>query len=134
MTASMAIQPLPEKPRTSTDRVPGDPLTTIEDLAISLVFRVMSECRYDRGQQEYYDIASRLPPLKQLHHQVNEELRQFLEPYGNEPPEFTRFAAGHERIVYERYPTEISIETIRRALVLSGMRTPRTRRRALSFL
>ena len=84
MTASMAIQLSPKKPRTSTNRV----LTTIEDLALSLVFRVMGECRYNRSQQEYYDIASRLPPLKQLHHLVNEALRQFLGPFGNEPPEF----------------------------------------------
>ena len=113
--------------------MPGDPLTTVENLALDLVFRVMGECRYNRSQQEYYDIASRLPRLKQLHYLVNEELRQFLAPYGNEPPEFTRFAAGHERLVFERCPTEISIETIRKALVLGGMRTPRTRRRALSF-
>ena len=89
----------------------------------------MGECRYNRTMREYEEIISRLPPLKQLHHMVNEELRKFLTQCGDQPPEFTRFEAGHQRIVYERYPTSISIETIRTALALSGMRARRTRRR-----
>lgn len=110
------------------DRGSGDRLTAVENLAISLIYRVMDESLCNRTAHEYQDIGSRLPALKVLHHRVNEALREFLASNGDHHPEFCRFEGGHERIVFERYPTAISRETLRKALILHGFREPRSGR------
>ena len=45
--------------------------TPVQDIAVRLAFKVMGEKQYNRRYDEYMDIAERLPPLKQLHHQIN---------------------------------------------------------------
>jgi hypothetical protein len=103
-------------------------LTAVERIAIRLVYKVMDEKRDKDKPVEYEDLASRLPALKVLHHLVNEKLRELLAPYGDDPPEYCSFEAGHTRIVFEKYPNRISIETLRKALILEGLYTPRVRR------
>jgi hypothetical protein len=104
-------------------------LTSFQNITLSLVFAVMEEHRNNRTYDEYMAIAAGLPPLKELTFQVNRLLQQLHkcndECGGFILPEICRFTAGDERIIYERYPTKISYETIRQALVASGMRQPR---------
>jgi hypothetical protein len=109
----------------TTKATPGSPLTAVENLVISLVYKAMGERRGNRTGAEYESIAAKLPPLKQLHFLVNEALRKFLAPKGDQHPEFCRFQAGDLRVVYEKYPDRISRETLRKALILHGFRVPR---------
>lgn len=97
-------------------------LIPIQDIAINLVFDVMKETRVNRTTAEYMRISEKLPPLKELHYLINVRLKE-LHQTGN-LPEILRFKAGYERIVYEPYPSEISYETLRAALTISGMRQP----------
>ena len=98
--------------------------TPIQNIALSLIFQVVGESRYNRTAADYMAIASRLPPLKRLHFMVNAALRKFLESCPTSPPEMLRFSKGHQRYCFEPYPCSISMETIRAALVVSGMREP----------
>jgi hypothetical protein len=102
--------------------------TPYQNIALDLTFLVMGEERINRTQEEYFDIAARLPPLKQLTHLVNERLKEVHEKQGDLLPQICRFKAGHERIVYEPFPTRISYETLRAALTISGMRNRRSPR------
>jgi hypothetical protein len=107
--------------------------TAIQNVAINLVFAVLSEQRCNRSQEEYRAIMAKLGSLKILTHKINDLLTQ-LHVRSNktsEPlPEICRFKAGdqYERIVYENYPTHISYETLRAALEVAGFRAPRCRR------
>jgi hypothetical protein len=105
--------------------------TAIQDIAINLVFNVMGERRINRTPQEYATIAAKLPPLKVLTFEVNEELCWMHEQSarsGVPLPQLCRFKAGDERWSYEDYPHQISIETVRAALEISGMRPRRWKR------
>ena len=105
--------------------------TAIQDIAINLVFNVMGERRINRTPQEYAAIAAKLAPLKVLTFEVNKELRWMHEQSarsGVPLPQLCRFQAGDERWSYEDYPRQISIETVRAALEISGMRPSRWKR------
>jgi hypothetical protein len=102
--------------------------TPIQDIALNLIFVVMGESRINRTYDEYMAIAKRLPPLKVLTSEVNRLLKEIHRRAASDGillPELCRFKAGDQRITYEAYPTTISIETIREALVVAGMREPR---------
>jgi hypothetical protein len=101
-------------------------LTPIENIALDLIFAYMGEARENRTSDEYMRIASSLPPLKVLHYQVNTRLQE-IQKSGTAPYQICRFRAGDTRIVYEEFPTAISIEVIRTALTKSGMRMCRRR-------
>jgi hypothetical protein len=104
-----------------------DPFPTpIENIALNLAFEYAGEYRYNRTSDEYMRIAANLPPLKVLHYHVNERLKEIQES-GSAPYQICRFRAGDKRVVYEDYPTSISIEVLRTALNKSGMRVPRRR-------
>ena len=102
--------------------------TPIQDIALNLVFDEIGECRFNRTYQAYMDIAAQLPPLKVLVHKINKRLQRLHETHNDRLPEICRFKAGDERISYEPFPTKISYETLRAALVISGMREPRSRK------
>ena len=102
--------------------------TQIQNLALSLVFKAMGESRYNRTNDEYMAVSARLPPLKQLLPQVNGLLKEMHEVSARDGvpmPQICRFKKGDQRIVYEPYPREISYETLRAALTVSGMRLSR---------
>jgi hypothetical protein len=103
-------------------------LTDIENIALSLVFDAVGEQQINRSAHEYAKIAQSLPPLKVLHHLVNEELRERLRSPHYANCEICRFKAGDRIIRFEPYPRSISIETLRSALNWSAMRQPRSRR------
>jgi hypothetical protein len=102
--------------------------TPIQDITLNLIFAVMHEERINRTADEYKSIAARLPPLKELTYQVNQLLQRIHECSGGRLPELCRFRAGDRRIVFEPYPKHISYETVRAALEISGMRSPRWRK------
>ena len=105
--------------------------THIQEIAVSCVFAVMGESRFNRTQAEYRDIAKRMPPLKVLLPMVNEYLQKLHESEGANLPQICRFNAGHKIIRFEPYPKSVSAQTLRTALNLSGMRAARGRE--LSF-
>jgi hypothetical protein len=105
--------------------------TVLQDIALNLVFAVMGEQRINRTQQEYAAITAKLPPLKVLTFKVNEMLRLIHERSARLEialPQICRFKAGDKRYTYEDYPRQISCETVRAALEVSGMRRPRVKR------
>jgi hypothetical protein len=109
-------------------------LSATQNVALNLVFKVMDERRFNRSTAEYLSIAAKLPRLKALLPKVNELLKvmhQKSNDGGVPLPLICRFRAGDERYELEDYPRKISRETLRQALVISGMRPPR--RRAKSF-
>lgn len=100
--------------------------TAKENLAVSLAFASIGESRYNRTYEEYMDIASRMPPLKALHADVNTllgEINQAGALY-----QICHFKAGDGYIRYEDFPKSISIETLRSGLSKVGMRIPNRRR------
>lgn len=101
--------------------------TPVENIAVRLIFACRREERYNRTYEDYMRIASELPCLKELHHQVNRLLKERLKLYGP-PYEICRFKAGDKRIRFEPFPESISRETIRTALIAWGMRQPRRKR------
>lgn len=103
--------------------------TPIQDIALDLAFDVMGESRINRTYQAYMDIAAQFPPLKVLMYKINERLHELHKAEGNRLPKICRFKAGDERVTYDPYPETISYETLRAALVISGMRKPRGRER-----
>jgi hypothetical protein len=71
--------------------------------------------------EEYISIARRLPKLEALHAYVNQRLRQFANA-GYAPYEISTFKKGDQYYRNEKFPTSLSKETVRRAMVKSGMR------------
>ena len=106
--------------------------TPIQDIALNLIFAVMGECRVNRRADEYADFSARLPALKILLYKVNERLKGLHHGSrcsGVPLPQICRFQAGDERSDFEDYPQRISYETLRAALNVSGLRSPRGRKR-----
>ena len=103
----------------------GD-ITEIQSFAMSLLFRALNENVINRTWDEYERIRSRIPKdLKVVCGLINDELRRYASTDEFKTREFCRFKAGHNIIRYERYPTSISSETVRQALINFGWRTPR---------
>lgn len=98
--------------------------TPVQNKVLDLVFEIMHEERINRTYEEYMAIAARLPPLKKLHYLVNERLKE-KHKAGEMPLYYRKGRPGP--VVYQSYPDEISIETLRNALTVSGMRKMRHR-------
>jgi hypothetical protein len=116
---------------TMTKSTNGFP-TPIQDIALNLIFGIMGECRVNRRAHEYAEIAARLPALKVLLYEVNERLKglhQESRCSGVPLPQICRFRAGDEHWDFEDYPQRISYETLRAALNVSSLRSPRGRKR-----
>ena len=101
--------------------------TSLENIALNLIFDFMGERRINRTFGEDMKIAAALPPLKVLHSAVNQRLSK-IAATGTAPYEICRFRPGDKIVEYEPFPTSISIQTIRTALIVSGMRQPRWKR------
>ena len=98
-----------------------------QNLAVSLVFEVMEEERYNRTMEDYERIKARLPPLKVLLHVINEKLAEWHRE-GRMLGAICDFKANDEAIHYRPDPRKISMETLRSGLELCGMRDPEWRR------
>jgi hypothetical protein len=102
-------------------------LTSVENIALNLIFESVNECRFNRSTAEYLNIAQRLPPVRELVTIVNRRLQE-IEESGNPPfSAICRFEAGDRSIRYDPYPACVSPTTIRNALNKSGMRVRRRR-------
>ena len=100
-------------------------MTMKQDVAVSLVFEFMGESRYNRTFDEYAAIIAELPPIKVLHGYVNDRLQELAK---DPPYRLCYFRAGDRRAWFDDFPTSLSIETIRCALVEFGMRDKRSRK------
>jgi hypothetical protein len=97
-------------------------LTSKENLALDLIFLCVGEERFNRTMKEYEATMAKLPSIKQLHGYINDRLKD-LADRGFAPYQICHFKAGDRYPRYEEFPTSISLETVRSALVKSGMRT-----------
>lgn len=97
-------------------------LTSKENLAMDLAFGVLGEERCSDKGKDYADIIERLPPIKVLHGKINDLLQAWAEA-GFAPHKICHFKVDDRYPQYEEFPTSISLETLRSALVKSGMRT-----------
>ena len=95
--------------------------TSRENIALDLIFGLMGESRFNRTINEYMAIASRAPKLDAIHADVNRVLREMADA-GYAPFEICPFKKGDRYHWYEKFPTSLSKETIRKAWVKSGMR------------
>jgi hypothetical protein len=102
-------------------------LTSEQNVALNIIFDDLGESRFNRSAEEYLAISRRLPPLKLLHGIVNDRLQETAKS-GTAPYEICPFMAGDRAIWYKPFPTSVSQETVRLALVNSGMRDPQSRR------
>src|SRR5262245_9094540 len=93
--------------------------TPIEDIVLYIAFEVMGESRINRTHKEYMEIAARLPPLKRLHGQINDRLRE-MAAAGIAPYEICHFKRGDRYIRYKAFPDSVSLETVRSALTKAG--------------
>ena len=100
--------------------------TPIENIVLDVAFDLIGESRINRTHDEYVQIAARLPPLKVLHSQINDRLRE-IGAKGDAPYEICRFKAGDQYYKYEPFPVSVSLETVRNALTVAGMRKKRRR-------
>jgi hypothetical protein len=104
--------------------------TPIENVVLDIAFELIGESRIKtRKKDEYRQIAERLCriPLKVLHGQINDRLSE-IEAKGDAPYEICRFKAGDQYYKYEPFPVSVSLETVRNALTVVGMRKKRGRR------
>ena len=95
--------------------------TSQENIALDLIFGLLGESRFNRTMDEYMAVASRAPKLEVLHADVNKVLREMADA-GYTPFEICYFKIGDRYDWYEKFPTSLSKETIRKAWVKSGMR------------
>jgi hypothetical protein len=112
-------------------------LTPQESIALDLIFACMGEPRINRTLDAYMNIAARAPKLAALHAEINRYLQK-IAASGYAPFEICTFkgsSPGREcdrYYRYEKFPTSMSMETIRRAWVKSGMRELQRQQRLTS--
>ena len=93
---------------------------------MEMLFRALNINPNNRTSDEYVEIKRQIPRnLKVVHGIVNDELARHSHSEEFKSRQFCRFKAGDEIIRYETFPTSISMETIRQALINYGWREPR---------
>lgn len=103
--------------------------TSVENIALDLIFEWLGESRINRTYDEYMQIAARIPSIEACQAYINQRLREYAKS-GNAPSSaICYFKEGHQRVWYKPFPTSISLETVRTALIVSGMREARPPRR-----
>jgi hypothetical protein len=99
--------------------------TSVENIVLNLIFEWLGESRFNRTNDEYMQIAACIPKLEACHAYVNQRLQEYAKS-GNPPfGAICNFKAGQSNAWYKPFPTSISLETVRTALIVSGMREPR---------
>ena len=99
-------------------------LTSKENIVVDLIYDWLGESRINRTYEDYMEIASRFPKVEACHAYVNQRLREMADA-GNAPFEICYFKAGDRYIWYKDFPTSLSRETVRCALLKMSM--PRSR-------
>jgi hypothetical protein len=93
--------------------------TSKEQIALDLIMEWLGESRFNRSLDEYLSIARRLPKLEALHAYVNQRLAEIAKAEVA-PFEICYCKSGDRYPWYEPFPTSLSKETVRSALVKSG--------------
>jgi hypothetical protein len=101
-------------------------LTSKENIVVNLIYAWLGESRFSRTYDEYMKIASRFPKVAACHAYVNERLREMAEA-GFAPYQICYFKTGDRYLWYEDFPTSLSMETVRTALLKMGARPNRGR-------
>jgi|SRR6476659_6653450 hypothetical protein len=102
-------------------------LTPKEGIALDLIFALQGESRFNREQTalgtkyKYIRVALRAPKLAVLHADVNKILKK-MAAAGYAPFEICSFKKDDRYWWYDKFPTSLSRETIRKAWDKSGMR------------
>jgi len=91
-------------------------LTSKENIVVNLVYGWLGESRFNRTYAEYMEIASHFPKVAACHAYVNEQLRAMAEA-GFAPYQICYFKADDRYPWYEDFPTSLSMETVRTALL-----------------
>jgi hypothetical protein len=94
-------------------------LTSKENIVIDLALEWGKESRFNRTKEDYLAIARRLPKLDALHAWVNQRLAEIAKAKAA-PYNICYFKVGDRWPRYEPYPTSLSKETVRTALIKSG--------------
>jgi hypothetical protein len=102
----------------------------LEELALDLLFEALGESRYNRSPEDYERLCALIPPLKQAHFLVNQELRKHHDKGTFRDTAICDFKAGDRVVTYRAYPKTISIETIRNGLIALGFRDPKWQKRS----
>jgi hypothetical protein len=95
-------------------------LTSKENIVVILIYGWLGESRLNRTYDEYMEIAARFP-------KVAARLREMAAD-GFAPYQICYFKAGDWYPWYEEFPTSLSMETVRTALLKMGMRSNHGRR------
>jgi hypothetical protein len=103
--------------------VKREPITQIQQFALEMLFRALKVNVHDRTMAEYVEISQLIPAsMKVVTSIINNELARYSQTEEFKRREFTRFTSGDKIVHYERYPTTVSLETVRKALINSRWR------------
>ena len=102
--------------------------TAVQSFAMKVLFKAIGEDPINRTAEDYNAIRSRMPKrLKQVQGLINDYLEMNkISAFSSE--QFCIFKAGDTEIRFESYPTWISIETVRQALIVYGWRPSKAKR------
>lgn len=95
----------------------------LEELAVNLLFKALGEDRYNRSPQEYANLISLIPPLKEAIYLVNQGLQELIE--SGQQHEICYFQPGDLAPRYIPFPSKISVDTLRKGLITAGFREPK---------
>ena len=101
----------------------------LEELAVDLLLESYGEHRYNRSPEEYERLCALIPSLKEAYYRVNRRIRELHESGKLRERLICDFRGGDQRPRYRKYPTSISIQTIRKGLAALGFRNPKWRKR-----
>lgn len=108
--------------------------TSVENIVLNLIYEWLGESRFNRTSEEYSSIKARLSTItiEACHAYVNQRLSEFAK--AGTPPfdAISYFKPGKSGVWYKPFPKSISMETVRTALIVHGMREPRPARRRKS--
>ena len=102
----------------------------LEELALDLFFESHGESRYNRSVEEYEHLSTLTVNLKDVHFRVNQRLREYKKSGKPRWGGICYFKAGDLKPHYAPFPESISVQTIRNALIFSGFRERKWRKRA----
>jgi hypothetical protein len=96
--------------------------TAIQSFTMKVLYAALGIDPINRTVDEYQQIKARIPKsLKVVHGLIIDYLKAH-KVTDFSCAEFCRFDVGHKIIHYESYPTKISRETVRQALIVHGWR------------
>ena len=82
----------------------------------------MGESPFNRSMDDYLAVAARAPTSLRRCMPTSTALLGRRQAAGYAPYEICYFKAGDRKVWYEKFPTSLSIETVRQAWIKSGCR------------